>query len=171
MGFWDQIQSNRHLWPLDVTVSFFLCAFNNLQIPYVWRIQPVRSEPVSMPGSSRLVPDRRGQSNIMDAGSGRKIYCFFSTVLESLLFCSATQRRFFYFIALLCSSFYSHLLSLSLPKAASSCITILAHYPLHCHLTHSNVAAQSGGARDSPVWVSMSLQTQPGRWTSGKYCF
>ncbi|KAG8002300.1 Breast carcinoma-amplified sequence 3, partial [Nibea albiflora] len=33
------------------------------------RIQPVRSEPVSMPGSSRLVPDRRGQSNIMDAGS------------------------------------------------------------------------------------------------------
>uniref|UniRef100_A0A3Q3EQL9 BCAS3 microtubule associated cell migration factor n=1 Tax=Kryptolebias marmoratus TaxID=37003 RepID=A0A3Q3EQL9_KRYMA len=34
------------------------------------RIQPVRSEPVSMPGSSRLVTDRRGQSNIMDAGSG-----------------------------------------------------------------------------------------------------
>ncbi|KAF1393608.1 hypothetical protein PFLUV_G00017810 [Perca fluviatilis] len=34
------------------------------------RIQPVRSEPVSMPGSSRLVADRRGQSNIMDAGSG-----------------------------------------------------------------------------------------------------
>uniref|UniRef100_A0A671VH78 BCAS3 microtubule associated cell migration factor n=1 Tax=Sparus aurata TaxID=8175 RepID=A0A671VH78_SPAAU len=34
------------------------------------RIQPVRSEPVSMPSSSRLVPDRRGQSNIMDAGSG-----------------------------------------------------------------------------------------------------
>uniref|UniRef100_A0A671VJH5 BCAS3 microtubule associated cell migration factor n=1 Tax=Sparus aurata TaxID=8175 RepID=A0A671VJH5_SPAAU len=37
------------------------------------RIQPVRSEPVSMPSSSRLVPDRRGQSNIMDAGSGRKL--------------------------------------------------------------------------------------------------
>lgn len=35
------------------------------------RIQPVRSEPVSMPGSSRLVPDRRGQSNLMDPGSGR----------------------------------------------------------------------------------------------------
>uniref|UniRef100_A0A4W6CBJ0 BCAS3 microtubule associated cell migration factor n=1 Tax=Lates calcarifer TaxID=8187 RepID=A0A4W6CBJ0_LATCA len=34
------------------------------------RIQPVRSEPVSMPGSSGLVADRRGQSNIMDAGSG-----------------------------------------------------------------------------------------------------
>uniref|UniRef100_A0AAQ4NPX4 BCAS3 microtubule associated cell migration factor n=1 Tax=Gasterosteus aculeatus aculeatus TaxID=481459 RepID=A0AAQ4NPX4_GASAC len=34
------------------------------------RIQPVRSEPVSMPGSSRLVADRRGQSNIMDTGSG-----------------------------------------------------------------------------------------------------
>uniref|UniRef100_H3DA73 BCAS3 microtubule associated cell migration factor n=1 Tax=Tetraodon nigroviridis TaxID=99883 RepID=H3DA73_TETNG len=34
------------------------------------RIQPMRSEPVSMPGSSRLVPDRRGQPNIMDA-SGR----------------------------------------------------------------------------------------------------
>ncbi|TWW77795.1 Breast carcinoma-amplified sequence 3 -like protein [Takifugu flavidus] len=34
------------------------------------RIQPVRSEPVSMPGSSRLAPDRRGQPNIMDA-SGR----------------------------------------------------------------------------------------------------
>uniref|UniRef100_A0A3Q4MGA3 BCAS3 microtubule associated cell migration factor n=1 Tax=Neolamprologus brichardi TaxID=32507 RepID=A0A3Q4MGA3_NEOBR len=37
------------------------------------RIQPVRSEPVSMPGSSRLVADRRGQSNIMDAGSGKKL--------------------------------------------------------------------------------------------------
>uniref|UniRef100_A0A667X3U1 BCAS3 microtubule associated cell migration factor n=1 Tax=Myripristis murdjan TaxID=586833 RepID=A0A667X3U1_9TELE len=35
------------------------------------RIQPVRSEPVSMPGSSRLVADRRGQSNIIDTGSGR----------------------------------------------------------------------------------------------------
>uniref|UniRef100_A0A7N8WQT8 BCAS3 microtubule associated cell migration factor n=1 Tax=Mastacembelus armatus TaxID=205130 RepID=A0A7N8WQT8_9TELE len=34
------------------------------------RIQPVRSEPVSMPGSSRLVAERRGQSNIMDAGPG-----------------------------------------------------------------------------------------------------
>ncbi|XP_027900631.1 BCAS3 microtubule associated cell migration factor isoform X3 [Xiphophorus couchianus] len=33
------------------------------------RIQPVRSEPVSMPGSSRLLTDRRGQTNIMDAGS------------------------------------------------------------------------------------------------------
>lgn len=38
---------------------------------HVCRIQPVRSEPVSMPGSSRLVPDRRGQPNIMDA-SGRR---------------------------------------------------------------------------------------------------
>ncbi|KAI1893384.1 hypothetical protein AGOR_G00123180 [Albula goreensis] len=35
------------------------------------RIQPVRSEPVSMPGSSsRLVTERRGQS--IDAGSGRR---------------------------------------------------------------------------------------------------
>ncbi|XP_037533902.1 breast carcinoma-amplified sequence 3 [Nematolebias whitei] len=34
------------------------------------RIQPVRSEPVSMPGSSRLVTERRGPLNIMDAGSG-----------------------------------------------------------------------------------------------------
>ncbi|RVE64468.1 hypothetical protein OJAV_G00126170 [Oryzias javanicus] len=33
------------------------------------RIQPVRSEPVSMPISSRLITDRRGQSNIMDSGS------------------------------------------------------------------------------------------------------
>lgn len=39
-------------------------------LPGACRIQPVRSEPVSMPGSSRLVPDRRGQPNIMDA-SGR----------------------------------------------------------------------------------------------------
>ncbi|XP_034061705.1 breast carcinoma-amplified sequence 3 isoform X2 [Gymnodraco acuticeps] len=36
-----------------------------------FRIQPVRSEPVSMPGSSRLVADRRGQANIMDSGSGQ----------------------------------------------------------------------------------------------------
>lgn len=34
------------------------------------RIQPVRSEPVSMPGSSRLVADRRGQSTVIDTGSG-----------------------------------------------------------------------------------------------------
>ncbi|XP_078785877.1 BCAS3 microtubule associated cell migration factor isoform X9 [Oryzias latipes] len=33
------------------------------------RIQPVRSEPVSMPISSRLITDRRGQSNILDSGS------------------------------------------------------------------------------------------------------
>ncbi|KAF7219277.1 breast carcinoma amplified sequence 3 [Nothobranchius furzeri] len=31
------------------------------------RIQPVRSEPVTMPSSSRLATDRRGQSNILDA--------------------------------------------------------------------------------------------------------
>ncbi|KAI4815613.1 hypothetical protein KUCAC02_005754 [Chaenocephalus aceratus] len=36
------------------------------------RIQPVRSEPVSMPGSSRLVADRRGQANIMDSGSEQR---------------------------------------------------------------------------------------------------
>uniref|UniRef100_A0A8C0FVN1 BCAS3 microtubule associated cell migration factor n=1 Tax=Bubo bubo TaxID=30461 RepID=A0A8C0FVN1_BUBBB len=34
------------------------------------RIQPVRSEPVSMPGSSRLVSDRRGVSTVIDATSG-----------------------------------------------------------------------------------------------------
>uniref|UniRef100_A0A8C7UJX7 BCAS3 microtubule associated cell migration factor n=1 Tax=Oncorhynchus mykiss TaxID=8022 RepID=A0A8C7UJX7_ONCMY len=34
------------------------------------RIQPVRSEPVSMPGSSRLVAERRGQGTVIDIGSG-----------------------------------------------------------------------------------------------------
>uniref|UniRef100_A0A4W3J3Z4 BCAS3 microtubule associated cell migration factor n=1 Tax=Callorhinchus milii TaxID=7868 RepID=A0A4W3J3Z4_CALMI len=34
------------------------------------RIQPVRSEPVSMPGSSRVIADRRGLSTVIDAGSG-----------------------------------------------------------------------------------------------------
>ncbi|XP_040192852.1 breast carcinoma-amplified sequence 3 isoform X5 [Rana temporaria] len=34
------------------------------------RIQPVRSEPVSMPGSPRPVSDRRGVSTIIDASSG-----------------------------------------------------------------------------------------------------
>nr|XP_021514093.1 breast carcinoma-amplified sequence 3-like [Meriones unguiculatus] len=34
------------------------------------RIQPVRSDPVSMPGSSRPVPDRRGVSTVIDAASG-----------------------------------------------------------------------------------------------------
>ncbi|XP_049323151.1 breast carcinoma-amplified sequence 3 isoform X3 [Astyanax mexicanus] len=34
------------------------------------RIQPVRSEPVSMPGSSRLVAERRGQATVIDTGSG-----------------------------------------------------------------------------------------------------
>ncbi|KAG7483636.1 hypothetical protein MATL_G00040540 [Megalops atlanticus] len=36
------------------------------------RIQPVRSEPVSMPGSSGLVAERRGQSSAIDAGPGRE---------------------------------------------------------------------------------------------------
>lgn len=31
----------------------------------------MRSEPVSMPGSSRLVADRRGQSTVIDTGSGK----------------------------------------------------------------------------------------------------
>uniref|UniRef100_A0A8C5LSW5 BCAS3 microtubule associated cell migration factor n=1 Tax=Leptobrachium leishanense TaxID=445787 RepID=A0A8C5LSW5_9ANUR len=35
------------------------------------RIQPVRSDPVSMPGSPRSTPDRRGASTIIDASSGR----------------------------------------------------------------------------------------------------
>uniref|UniRef100_A0A8C2JE69 BCAS3 microtubule associated cell migration factor n=1 Tax=Cyprinus carpio TaxID=7962 RepID=A0A8C2JE69_CYPCA len=39
------------------------------------RIQPVRSEPVSMPGSSRLVADRRGQSTVIDTGSGKTAGC------------------------------------------------------------------------------------------------
>ncbi|XP_074079646.1 BCAS3 microtubule associated cell migration factor isoform X2 [Macrotis lagotis] len=34
------------------------------------RIQPVRSDPVSMPGSSRPVSDRRGISTVIDAASG-----------------------------------------------------------------------------------------------------
>ncbi|XP_048468292.1 breast carcinoma-amplified sequence 3 [Rhincodon typus] len=34
------------------------------------RIQPVRSEPVSMPGSSRVIADRRTLSTVIDAGSG-----------------------------------------------------------------------------------------------------
>lgn len=37
----------------------------------LFRIQPVRSEPVSMPGSSRPVSDRRGVSTVIDATSGR----------------------------------------------------------------------------------------------------
>lgn len=44
----------------------------------LFRIQPVRSEPVSMPGSSRPVSDRRGGSTVIDATSGRStlISCF-----------------------------------------------------------------------------------------------
>lgn len=42
------------------------------------RIQPVRSDPVSMPGSSRPVSDRRGVSTVIDAASGRMLpeHCF-----------------------------------------------------------------------------------------------
>lgn len=46
------------------------------------RIQPVRSEPVSMPGSSRLVADRRGQSTVIDTGSG-KTRCSYVFSLDS----------------------------------------------------------------------------------------
>uniref|UniRef100_A0A8C1UL89 BCAS3 microtubule associated cell migration factor n=1 Tax=Cyprinus carpio TaxID=7962 RepID=A0A8C1UL89_CYPCA len=38
-------------------------------------VLPVRSEPVSMPGSSRLVADRRGQSTVIDTGSGKTAGC------------------------------------------------------------------------------------------------
>ncbi|KAK2537359.1 breast carcinoma-amplified sequence 3, partial [Columba guinea] len=38
-----------------------------------FRIQPVRSEPVSMPGSARPVSDRRGVSTVIDATSGRNM--------------------------------------------------------------------------------------------------
>lgn len=73
----------------------------------VCRIQPVRSEPVSMPGSSRLVADRRGQSNIMDTGSGRTLVCI------SLVYLSTTSIYCFLKCILLLpvsirySSFYS----------------------------------------------------------------
>uniref|UniRef100_A0A8C1UKH9 BCAS3 microtubule associated cell migration factor n=1 Tax=Cyprinus carpio TaxID=7962 RepID=A0A8C1UKH9_CYPCA len=39
-------------------------------------VLPVRSEPVSMPGSSRLVADRRGQSTVIDTGSGKTCSSF-----------------------------------------------------------------------------------------------
>lgn len=41
-----------------------------------FRIQPVRSDPVSMPGSSRPVSDRRGVSTAIDAASGRMLLSF-----------------------------------------------------------------------------------------------
>ncbi|XP_031735766.1 breast carcinoma-amplified sequence 3-like [Anarrhichthys ocellatus] len=88
------------------------------------RIQPVRSEPVSMPGSSRLVADRRGQSNLMDTGSGRNIFGF------SLVYLNTTSLHcFLYFILLLpvsirCSSFYSIYLT-----AVSHCLKVV--YPIN----------------------------------------
>ncbi|RXM30672.1 Breast carcinoma-amplified sequence 3 [Acipenser ruthenus] len=51
------------------------------------RIQPVRSEPVSMPVSSRIVADPRGQSPMIDAGSGRdKSHLYFLLVDYSFMF-------------------------------------------------------------------------------------
>ena len=55
-------------------MSSYVCS--NVHLLNVCRIQPVRSEPVSMPGSSRLVADRRGQTNIMDTGTGRNLFGF-----------------------------------------------------------------------------------------------
>ncbi|KAI5098949.1 breast carcinoma-amplified sequence 3 [Silurus meridionalis] len=37
----------------------------------VLQIQPVRSEPMTMPGSSCLIPERVGQATVIDTGSGR----------------------------------------------------------------------------------------------------
>ncbi|GAA6101885.1 breast carcinoma-amplified sequence 3 isoform X11 [Tachysurus ichikawai] len=34
------------------------------------RIQPVRSEPMTMPGSTCLIPERVGQATVIDTGSG-----------------------------------------------------------------------------------------------------
>ncbi|XP_067866840.1 breast carcinoma-amplified sequence 3 isoform X1 [Heterodontus francisci] len=45
------------------------------------RIQPVRSEPVSMPGSSRVIADRRTLSTVIDAGS--EIVCSSGTAQHS----------------------------------------------------------------------------------------
>lgn len=39
------------------------------------RIQPVRSEPMTMPGSSCLIPERVGQATGIDAGSGKTQRC------------------------------------------------------------------------------------------------
>lgn len=51
-----------------------------------FRIQPVRSEPVSMPGSSRPLSDRRGVSTVIDATSGRNTLIFlFSLIFEAFI--------------------------------------------------------------------------------------
>uniref|UniRef100_A0A3Q2YYL5 BCAS3 microtubule associated cell migration factor n=1 Tax=Hippocampus comes TaxID=109280 RepID=A0A3Q2YYL5_HIPCM len=44
------------------------------------RMQPLRSDPVSMPGSSRLLADHQGQANSMDAGPGRKLHLLLFTL-------------------------------------------------------------------------------------------
>ncbi|KAM8854018.1 BCAS3 microtubule associated cell migration factor isoform 2-T2 [Synchiropus picturatus] len=60
-------------------------------------IQPMRSEPVSMPGSSRLVAEQRGHSNLMDAGSGQCSLYFISHDCEQSLLiayeCFLNSRR------------------------------------------------------------------------------
>uniref|UniRef100_UPI00398E9BC5 BCAS3 microtubule associated cell migration factor isoform X1 n=1 Tax=Pristiophorus japonicus TaxID=55135 RepID=UPI00398E9BC5 len=47
------------------------------------RIQPVRSEPVSMPGSSRVIADRRSLSTVIDGGSVPGIVCSSGTAQHS----------------------------------------------------------------------------------------
>ncbi|KAI4896644.1 hypothetical protein NFI96_029902, partial [Prochilodus magdalenae] len=54
------------------------------------RIQPVRSEPVSMPGSSRLVAERRGQATVIDTGSGKTRG---SSPFTSLCWCWMTEIK------------------------------------------------------------------------------
>uniref|UniRef100_A0A4W5NUI1 BCAS3 microtubule associated cell migration factor n=1 Tax=Hucho hucho TaxID=62062 RepID=A0A4W5NUI1_9TELE len=53
------------------------------------RIQPVRSEPVSMPGSSRVGAERRGQGTVIDLGSGTNhgYYILYYSVCLSLDIC------------------------------------------------------------------------------------
>lgn len=106
---------------------------------YLSRIQPVRSEPVSMPGSSRLVTDRRGQTNIMDAGSGKKLSVLalighFFSGLWSNIGCS------FWFPSPSC-----YIILYLLPSGPAFCIVTFCNhlfYSCVCHWSHQSMKSE-----------------------------
>ena len=115
----------------------------------VFRIQPVRSEPVSMPGSSRLVGERRGQS--IETGSGKKsglflFFLFFFSVCLSFFLSLSLVFHSFYFLSVFVLSIFITL-SWSESARVDWCDCLKSHPPIFrthsCVWTHAHIFAQN----------------------------
>ncbi|TRY81462.1 hypothetical protein DNTS_008168 [Danionella cerebrum] len=104
------------------------------------RIQPVRSEPVSMPGSSRLVSDRRGQSTVIDTGSGKTPRDALDLYLLRALTLPCVQRSLSHFIEIKAPCLQSSRMRFRLPvkKTVSSSLHVSPPPKPHLRKKESN---------------------------------